>query len=72
MESAYLRIFIIGFDNITEELPYIELTTVRADRFHDGDRRRLLGMVEEGACGERLLKLEPKMVDVPADKQGIK
>ena len=52
MESAYLRIFsLIGFDNITEELPYIELTTVAVSHEEQMETavELLLGMVEEGA-----------------------
>ena len=59
MESAYLRIFhFIGFDNITEELPYIELTTVAVSHEEQMETavELLLGMVEEARqWGERLL-----------------
>ena len=42
---------LIGFDNITEELPYIELTTVAVSHEEQMETavELLLGMVEEGA-----------------------
>ena len=73
---------LIGFDNITEELPYIELTTVAVSHEEQMETavELLLGMVEEGAPvgGKASVKLEPRLVErrsckgYTRDKQGIK
>ena len=57
---------LIGFDNITEELPYIELTTVAVSHEEQMETAvELLGMVEEGAPvgGKASVKLEPRLVE---------
>ena len=58
---------LIGFDNITEELPYIELTTVAVSHEEQMETavELLLGMVEEGAPvgGKASVKLEPRLVE---------
>ena len=60
---------LIGFDNITEELPYIELTTVAVSHEEQMETAvELLGMVEEGTPvwgggGKASVKLEPRLVE---------
>lgn len=58
---------LIGFDNITEELPYIELTTVAVSHEEQMETavELLLGMVEEGTPvgGKASVKLEPRLVE---------
>ena len=61
---------LIGFDNITEELPYIELTTVAVSHEEQMETAvELLGMVEEGTpvlgggWGKASVKLEPRLVE---------
>ena len=58
---------LIGFDNITEELPYIEITTVAVSHEEQMETavELLLGMVEEGAPvgGKASVKLEPRLVE---------